>query len=496
MRQDFSSDFSELVGRIERGEPFTLLRFADGEHAFIRNSSVRGIDGWLSPGKETRLGGDLRRALAVDGRRYVLGLPCECCTASCNGGLLKDLIGGTNAARSQITFSNIFVNANYRRQGELFAALKKRNVLLICSAVSETCSRDMPFGPVTAIPCPRDCRVWEDEREELMKMYRHEVSKVSGSTVLLAAGPMSEPIAVELSEFNPTNQYIDIGSSLDMFVHMKPTRPYQIDTADANQYCTMRVERRRDRGLEDLLDYGSKVSVIINGYKRPEAVDMVVEALLGQSVLPREIVIRWNDIESSKRSRYQRHISSLVSSRNTGVWSRFHDAFDLSGEYVCIFDDDTVPGSRWLENCLATIQTNEGLLGTVGVIFNGINQYMDNRRVGWASANETVQQVDLVGHSWFFKREWLNMYWSERAPDGLHLAGEDIHFSYVLQRNGINTYVPPHPISDLRLWGSIKGNELGTSNVAISMMPNSYERWDIPFRHYLNRGWRLMCKES
>jgi hypothetical protein len=37
-------------------------------------------------------------------------------------------------------------------------------------------------------------------------------------------------------------------------------------------------------------------------------------------------------------------------------------------------------------------------------------------------------------------------------------CGEDMHFSYMLQKYaGIPTIVPPHPKSDKSLWGSTKG---------------------------------------
>jgi GT2 family glycosyltransferase len=64
--------------------------------------------------------------------------------------------------------------------------------------------------------------------------------------------------------------------------------------------------------------------------------------------------------------------SSLITAscnKNLGVWARFAYALNASTEYVCIFDDDTIPGNRWLENCLNTIQTHNGLLGTAGIRF-------------------------------------------------------------------------------------------------------------------------------
>jgi hypothetical protein len=72
-----------------------------------------------------------------------------------------------------------------------------------------------------------------------------------------------------------------------------------------------------------------------------------------------------------------------------------------------------------LENCYDTIQKYDGLLGTIGVKFLDPNNYVNNVRVGWDRPNKNVEVVDIVGHSWFFKREDLATFWRE-LPDINH----------------------------------------------------------------------------
>ena len=103
---------------------------------------------------------------------------------------------------------------------------------------------------------------------------------------------------------------------------------------------------------------------------------------------------------------------------------------------------------------LETIKTNEGLLGTIGVIFNDEN-YISYDRWGWSNPNEVTTRVDIVGHSWFFKREWLGAFWREAPIPESRICGEDMYFSYAIQKHlGLNTYVPPHPEKDRDMWGS------------------------------------------
>ena len=156
-----------------------------------------------------------------------------------------------------------------------------------------------------------------------------------------------------------------------------------------------------------------------------------------------------------------------------------------------VFDDDTIPGKRWIENCIATFRKKPALMGTVGLVYDSNMHYMQHRRFGWPSPNESAVEVDIVGHSWFFKTEWLKYYWFETERlSGLEFCGEDMHFSYALQRRGIPTVVPPHPPSDRSLWGSLKGMEEGTGLEAISISGKG-SHMDIPLRRLIARGFLL-----
>jgi hypothetical protein len=176
--------------------------------------------------------------------------------------------------------------------------------------------------------------------------------------------------------------------------------------------------------------------------------------------------------------------------------------------YVCVFDDDTIPGERWLENCMETMKTNEGLLGTVGLIYpnpkppHESSYYEPYFRLGWPDGgnNSEPMQVDLVGHSWFFKKEWLSHMVRELPDPKYNTCGEDMHFSYMLQKYaGIPTFVPPHPHNDKSLWGSIKGAEYGGDSNSL-WESNQASIEGTPFKQLMNqyfheqriKGWKLV----
>ena len=142
------------------------------------------------------------------------------------------------------------------------------------------------------------------------------------------------------------------------------------------------------------------------------------------------------------------------------------------------------------------METNEGIQGSAGIILKNNQYYMDHDRCGWPTQNTTSQRVDLVGHAWFFKRDWLQYLWREKPFTWDN--GEDIQFSYLAQKYGaINTYCPPHPPQDLSLHGSTRGNELGidskatSTNQAISHQQFFHER-DLCVQNAINNGWKTV----
>lgn len=185
---------------------------------------------------------------------------------------------------------------------------------------------------------------------------------------------------------------------------------------------------------------------------------------------------------------------SAYSNYNFGVWARFAFALNATTKYVCVFDDDTLPGKKWLQNCLNTIKQSRGLLGTIGLIYNDMYNYFDHQRYGWDNPNPQTVQVDIVGHSWFFQRQFLTAFWRQLSSSFSQFCGQDIHFSYTLQKYmGLGTYVPPHPPDDKQMWGSLNGWTLGTDQNAISLKsggPNN--DFNIRFRRYSQRGWKLI----
>ena len=239
----------------------------------------------------------------------------------------------------------------------------------------------------------------------------------------------------------------------------------------------------------------SEITVILNVYKRLNNLQKQINAINEQTIKPKNILIWQNKGNSSIPKKLFSEIIISENNFNFGVWARFAFALNVKSKYICIFDDDTIPGKRWFENCLNTMKISEGLLGTRGLKFRSKIRYSPNISYGWDNPNSDIEKVDIVGHCWFFKREWLASFWRELPPiESSNVAGEDIHFSYTLQKYlGLNTYVPPHPLDDKDLWGSnpYYAYLFGNDDAGISKKDDSILKFNNALKYYCRNGFKL-----
>jgi glycosyltransferase involved in cell wall biosynthesis len=240
------------------------------------------------------------------------------------------------------------------------------------------------------------------------------------------------------------------------------------------------------------------ITVVLNAFKRQQYLKQQINCVQSQTV-PASRVLIWNNGEELSLHGYGDKVMIANNSHNLGVWSRFAYAINAETEYVCILDDDTFPAPRFFESCLQQMGREPALLGARGLRFLSASRYHPFVSFGWDAPNEQAEVVDIVGHAWFFKREWLGVFWRELPPLGTsRLVGEDMHFSFMLQKHlGIRTMVPPHPVAEPAIWGSDPelAMRLGTSKEAVSQGEEALSKFDKALRHCTSHGFGL-CKDE
>ena len=210
---------------------------------------------------------------------------------------------------------------------------------------------------------------------------------------------------------------------------------------------------------------GPAITVILCAYNRIHLLDEQVHAIRAQSVPVSDIWLWHNKGTMPLSSPPDIKVASC--NHNFKFFGRFAFAMLAQTEYVAFFDDDTIPGVNWFQNCMRYMQQSPGILGTTGIKLTK-KSYKRHIKIGWNGtngANQNIEPVDLIGHGWFLKKDWLKYMWYE--PPISWENGEDIHLSYTAKKYGnIPSYVLPHPTKDPSVWGSTKGSIYGDDDAA------------------------------
>ncbi|MBR5913179.1 MAG: glycosyltransferase family 2 protein [Selenomonadaceae bacterium] len=483
-------EYKKYWQKIIAGENFALVRYADGERLLMFGTKIKSQEGWHAPECVTRLGADLRKSLGLAAPNFVYAISCPCCDSEAYYWYMNNLRG------CNVTFSNIWINANFATFWEDFNKLERDAVL-----VTNYRGKGKKFGRLNIKKhyfIDDECvNFWEQEGQSLIQKIISDTGHEKNLLYAVSAGPMSGLIIRALYENNPDNCYIDFGSALDIFIHNKITRLYMVkDTPYANQNCWM---FNREKVNFD-------VDVVLSAYKRPQVLAQQFEAIKNQTLKPRRIFLYQDAVKAGEPKVVldEKILSQLdgyeIATENGGVWKRFEYAAEKTlSPYVCIFDDDTIPGRRWLENCHMHMEQFSGVYGTNGIILIDINDYPEEyTNVGWHLSNERTFEVDFVGHSWFVRRKYLNWMLEKPYKNRYKYSSEDMCLSYACLEHGVKTYVPAHPKNILSLWGSIPeyGIKYGNESVAVSSNAKKLSAMKVSLIEMHNDGWKILFERN
>ena len=233
-KKDFKKEFYRIVNLVDSNKPFCFLRFGDGELMIMNNEIVDKetqafkVDKWTSSGNN-KLGSELKKVISISDKNWIFGIPCKCCNNKCKKEYLKLL----KSDKEQITYANLFINSNYPHFKKWIENLN-RNVVLIANEVGK--NNAYPFAVLKYIPIPDDCvNYFENNEKVFIQNLKESVKDFSNQLFFISAGPLSEAIIYYLYSENPSNTYIDLGSSLDEYVHKNTTRPYMIEGSIYNK---------------------------------------------------------------------------------------------------------------------------------------------------------------------------------------------------------------------------------------------------------------------
>lgn len=474
-----------FLDKLKKRTPFSIIRPGDGEYLVMTQNEVSTQDGWKFTGGCLRQDlYDVKKLIASLEDFYV-GIPCPGCHQQDMTTWYKH-----TWEPPRITYACIFCNENWKPFSQYLVS-SQLPFYYVGSGQRADCNLNV-VGRFFVDEHLVD--KWDQDKNVFLKdLYRwvgHSIrTATEPCTFLFSAGPISKFVIPMLHQLYPGHQYVDTGSAIDYYMKSTSNRLY-IKENDIHSHTICDFLHGHQIIKKD-------ITAVLTFFKRPHVIHEQIEALRGQTVPPTQIIIWRNYAEGYEFPEDIRADPSIIimdCSRNMGVWPRFAAGLLADTEYVCVFDDDTIPGRKWFENCLTTMKQVNGLLGTIGWRFHRNSQQYNSfgPRVGWDGPNFEIQHVDMVCHSWFFKRAWLpELFKIVPDYDMLFRTGEDMGLSYAFQQIGVNTFVPPHPPLDYDMYGSHpeKAKRYGTESVAICLNGANF---DEMFHFYKKKGFRFI----
>lgn len=227
----FRDDLSEVMRALTEREKFCFIRFADGEKMLLDRASGVNADRWKSPGARWVRDG-LDEALACRLAGVYFGISCPSCDRQSNQAYMARLV---DVPEERVTFSDIFVNANWTRWANFCGA---EGHPLYVTVGSGMCDYVVPENVVN------------DERYDVEQL----VDKLMDETrpIFMAAGPLGKVAAVRYWKravaglIERPQSIVDIGSSLDPWIHAgAATRGYHKKGSETRgKICWWRDEDR------------------------------------------------------------------------------------------------------------------------------------------------------------------------------------------------------------------------------------------------------------
>ena len=238
------SEFEKFLSFLKNGINFGLARYADGERLFIEGKQSTGIDGWTSPPYVGKLGRDLSKALEIASlEKCYIGISDDENDLSSKL-FYTNLLSNTDS--EFFTLSNVFVNGTYQDFIDKLLPILTLGIKDLTIVCNYKCGWRNPevFPPNSKyIYSPSNCsEFWERSSEKWLSFLLELNKSETNSIYLFAAGPISSVTIPHLWKSNKQNTYIDIGSALDLYLHGKYTRPYQITSSpDNKQLSTLSI---------------------------------------------------------------------------------------------------------------------------------------------------------------------------------------------------------------------------------------------------------------
>lgn len=229
MDKNFYGEIKKIFDKLKNKNLFSFSKFADGEWFMMRNIPINNnefnytVDDIFYRDK-------LIEAFKYKDDGYIVGISCPCC----QGQEHYNMKEFSEQDENNLTYANVFVNANYPFYLTTFIdEYKNWDVILVANKnalVDNLPFKISKFYPVENTAWKHNYNLIEEIKQE----------KFTNKLFLFACGPFGNILAHQLWDDNKNNTYLDIGSTLNPWLQ---SEGFKRDYYDAglkykNKICT------------------------------------------------------------------------------------------------------------------------------------------------------------------------------------------------------------------------------------------------------------------
>lgn len=205
----FKEEIQKFYDKLIKGEKFAFSKYADGEWMAMKNENgTPGNGEWVISEQTSKSSQLLRESFMFKDPGYYVGVSCPCC----QGDNHYQMVRASGQPMSNLTFANLFVNANYPYYLDNFIpAFSKRDVVLVANKQSDI--HALPFKVEFFYPVGYNA--WVDN---LSLVEDLKWTPFKDKLVLFSCGPFGNILAHNMWAVNKNNTYLDVGSTLDTWL--------------------------------------------------------------------------------------------------------------------------------------------------------------------------------------------------------------------------------------------------------------------------------------
>lgn len=213
--KDYKKDIRILHSAIANNEHISFSKFCDGEWAVICNKLIDNKEFRFDP---SRKADQLKRKALIDAfqyknNRYFIGITCVKVFGLQTHKLMKQT---SNQNEERLTWADIWVNSNYNYyKDNIIPLFKDRPVVLFCNENGKI--ENLPFNPYMVFPLKHNAWEYNWDIIENAKLVTSQLKKqgIKDLVYLFCCGPFGNILCHQLTEHEPENTYLDIGSTLN-----------------------------------------------------------------------------------------------------------------------------------------------------------------------------------------------------------------------------------------------------------------------------------------